>query len=878
MSGISPDRWRALSSYLDEALDLEAPQRADWLASLAARDPALAADLQIILAGQDVVQASHFLERTMLDPRIAPTGSMAGQVLGAYRLVSHLGQGGMGSVWLAERCDGRFEGRAAVKLLNVALIGRAGEERFTREGTILARVRHPRIAHLIDAGVSPAGLPYLVLEYVDGLPIDRYCDDRALGIDARVRLFLDVLEAVAHAHANLIVHRDIKPPNVLVSTDGQVKLLDFGIAKLIEREPGPGGRAVDSGASALTRDGGIVLTPAFAAPEQLAGGAVTTATDVYALGVLLYVMLSGRHPAGEAVQSADTLIHAIVETEPRRLSEAVEQTANPSEAITQHAVRCGTTVPRLRRTLRGDLDTIVAKALKKSASDRYASVSAMADDLRRYLRHEPISARPDTIQYRTATFVRRHLAAVTASAGVVVLVGGLTAVSTSRLSAERDRAQREADKAVKVSELLTGLLTSADPYADRALREPTVRGLLDAGAEQVQTQLAGEPELQADMLTMMGRTYRRLGVYDKALLLLERALASGQTAFGAEHVRVAQTLHDLGVVQAETGDYVAAAHSLEQALGMRRRLAGPAHPDVAVTLAELGRVFQDEGSNARAEPIQREALSIRRRALGDEDPETAVSLSDLASVLRLNGDLAGAEALLNQCLATNRKARGEDHPNTATALHDLALITASRGDYRSAETRFRYVLGVQRQALGGRHPVVAATLNNLAHVMAASGRYDEAAAALQEALEIVRPALGSRHQLVAIYSITAGSVQLALRRPAHAEALLRDGLRIRTLAPGVVPSRRRTRVEDDWNLAAAKSVFGAALVALARYDEAEAALLEARHELAISPVRRDSEMQAALARLVDLYAAWGRQDKAAEFRSLLASARAMAPS
>jgi serine/threonine protein kinase/Tfp pilus assembly protein PilF len=866
---ISPERWRALSPYLDDALEMDTAQRTTWLASIAAHDGTLAADLETILAGQPVVHASQFLERTVLDPRLDGAAPLAGQVLGSYRLVSPIGQGGMGSVWLAERCDGRFEGRAAVKLLNVALLGRAGEERFKREGTILARVRHPRIAHLIDAGVSPAGQPYLVLEYVDGQPIDRYCEERALSIEARLRLFLDVLEAVAHAHANLIVHRDIKPANVLVSTDGQVKLLDFGIAKLIEGDQAAGVTSWDSGSIALTRDGGAVLTPAFAAPEQLSGGAVTTATDVYALGVLLYVLLSGQHPAGEAAHSPATLIRSIVDTEAPRLSDAVSGATQRLDTLTRHAALCGTTAPRLRRALRGDLDTIVAKALKKLAPARYASVAALADDLRRYLRHEPISARPDTLRYRVSSFVHRHAAGVVATAAVVLLIAVLTGVYMTRLAAERDRAQREAAKAVKVSDLLTGLLTSADPYATRGTREPTVRALLDAGADQVQQELAGEPDLQADMLTMMGRTYRRLGVYDKAQPLLEQALASGRKAFGPDHPRVAQTLHDLGVLLAEKGDSAAAAESLEEALSMRRRLLTAQHPDVAVTLAEVGRVYQDEGLNWRAEPIQREALSIRRTVLGEDHRETAVSLSDLASVLRLNGDLDGAESLLLQCLDTNRKTRGEDHPNTAVTLHDLALIEASRGEERAAEARLRYALSRQRSALGDRHPVVAATLNNLAHVLVTSGRFDDAASALQEALEIVRPALGSEHQLVAIYSLNAGSVQLALRQLTDAETLIREGIRIRTAAPALVPSRRRTLHDDDWSLGGARSLLGAALVAQARYDEAEAILLEAQRDIEAARPRREAERRVTLARLVDLYTAWGKPARAAIYKALL---------
>ena len=868
MPPISPDRWRVLSPYLDEALEIGPAERDGWLAAISTRDPALAADLQTMLAQHQVVHDTGFLERTMLDVRAARVPSLAGQIVGAYRLVSPIGQGGTGSVWLAERCDGRFDGRAAVKLLNLSLIGRAGEERFKREGNILARLTHPRIAHLVDAGVSPTGQPYLVLEHVDGHNIDRYCDERGLSIEDRLRLFLDVVDAVAHAHANLIVHRDIKPANVLVSPDGQVKLLDFGIAKLMEPDSAWTGTA----ASALTREGGPVLTPEYAAPEQLSGGAVTTATDVYALGVLLYVLLSGRHPAGEALRSPATLIRAIVDEEPPRVSDAVVADGTGAQTLERHARACSTTPARLRRLLRGDLDTIVAKALKKDADERYPSVTALVDDLRRFLRHEPISARPASISYRTVTFVRRHLAGVSTSIAVVLLIAGLTVVHTRGLSAERDRAQRETAKAVKISELLMGVLSSADPYTIREGQgEPTVRAVLDASAAQVQTDLTDQPELQAQMLTSMGRTYRRLAAYDTAQRLLEQALVIGQRVFGPEDTRVALTLDYLGVVLADRDNYAAAGQRLEEALRIRRKVLGPEHEDVAVTLAELGRLYQDQGQNQRAEPLQREALAIRRKVLGENHRETAVSQSDLASALRLNGDLDGAEALLKECLETNRKTRGEDHPNTSATLHDLALIAAMRGEYRSAETQFRQVLATERATLGDRHPVLATTLNSLSRVLIELHRYDEAASALDQALDIARASLGNDHQLVAIYSINLGSLQLARHRPAEAESLVREGLRIRARAPDVVPSRRRTFAGDDWSLGAAKSLLGATLLSLGRYNEAETVLLDARGDLASLHPPQPLAMKATLSRLVELYVAWGKRDRAETYRALLGS-------
>jgi serine/threonine protein kinase/tetratricopeptide (TPR) repeat protein len=848
MPPINPERWRVLSPYLDHALDIAAEEREGWLSALSARDAALAADLQMILAEQAPVRHSRFLECAVLQPQAVAEASLEGQVVGPYRLISRLGQGGTGSVWLAERCDGRFEGRAAVKLLNISLVGRAGEQRFRREGNILAKLRHPRIAHLIDAGVSPMGQPYIVLEHVNGQSIDRYCDDRALSIESRLRLFLDVLEAVAHAHANLIVHRDIKPANVLVSTEGQVKLLDFGIAKLIEREAGWGSATTTD---ALTRDGGAVLTPEYAAPEQLSGGPVTTATDVYALGVLLYLLLSGRHPLGVSPGSPASLIKAIVEDEPL-LPSAVAVSAKSS------------------RALRGDLDTIVSKAMKKNPAERYPSVTAIADDLRRVLRHQPITARPDSLRYRGARFLRRHAVGAAASAGGVVLLASLITLHTNRLATERDRAQREAAKAVKASEMLAGLLTSADPYSVRGRGgEPTVRALLDAGAQRVQNDFAKEPDLQAQLLSTMGRTYRRLGLYDKAQHLLEQALVSGQHALGPEHISLSQTLQYLGVVLADKGDYRAAASRLEQALAMQRKLLGSAHADIAVTLSELGRVYQDEGFNQRAEPLHRQALEMRRSLLGVEDRETAVSLSDLASVLRLDGDLSGADTLVRQSLAINRKTRGDDHPNTATNLHDLALIIAARGDYSSAESMLRQALAVQRQTLGDKHTVVAATLNSLSRVLLLQGRPDEAASALREALDIAGVALAPDHQLLAIYSINLGAVQLARKTPAAAaaaEVLLRDGLRIRARAPGVVPSRRRTFVEDDRSVGATKSLLGAALLAQRRYDEAEAMLLDAQRELG-SSASSPNDLKITTQRLVDLYNAWGKPAQAAQFRA-----------
>jgi eukaryotic-like serine/threonine-protein kinase len=390
-----PGRWRELSPLLDRALDLDGEARAIWLGGLRAGDPTLAAELDALLTAGEVAGARRFLEQ---GPLAMPFGtSLAGQVVGTYTLLAPIGQGGMGSVWLARR----NEGEVAIKLLNAELIGRIGEERFRREGTILARLTHPNIAHLIDAGVSPWGQPYLVLEHVEGEHLDLYCDSRSIDIEHRVRLFLDLLDAVAHAHSREIVHRDLKPSNVLVSGDGRVKLLDFGIAKLLDGDGAAGA------ATALSRDGASALTPEFAAPEQMTGDPITIRTDIYALGALLYLLLSGRHPAGAARSSPAQLVRAIVDTEPLRLSRTVgDRRDGAREAERARAAQRDSTPERLRRELAGDLDTIVGTALRKRPADRYATVQAFADDLRRYLDRRPISARARTAAARVARFLR----------------------------------------------------------------------------------------------------------------------------------------------------------------------------------------------------------------------------------------------------------------------------------------------------------------------------------------------------------------------------------------------------------------------------------------------------------------------------------------
>ncbi len=478
MSQLSPDQWQALSPLLDLALEMTDEERRTWLIAFRQENLTVASQLESLLHEHGELTAKGFLESTSLP--LPGNPGLTGQIFGAYTLLSQIGHGGMGSVWLAERSDGRFERRVAVKILNIALMGKAGEDRFKREGRILGSLKHPHVAELLDAGVSPAGQPFLVLEYVEGDHIDRYCDQRNLDIRARIQLFLDALHGVAAAHVNLIVHRDLKPSNILVGKDDQAKLLDFGIAKLLEGD----GNAQDS---PLTLEGGRAMTPEYAAPEQLKGEVVTASTDVYSSGVLLYVLLTGHHPTGAGRRTPANLVNAILETEPAPPSVVVVSSPEDIESSVASAKKRATTPEKLARSLRGDLDTILAKALKKNPHERYLSINEFADDLQRYLGYQAITARPDTFTYRVSKFLRRRFRLVAAVSLIVLALVGATAITwlysrTSRPSP--NLTQRKLTANTQDSPVLNAAISPDGKYLSYADQQGLHLQLVATGSSQ----------------------------------------------------------------------------------------------------------------------------------------------------------------------------------------------------------------------------------------------------------------------------------------------------------------------------------------------------------------------------------------------------------
>jgi serine/threonine-protein kinase len=596
MPKLSSSAWRAISPYLDRALDMEDHDRGPWLESLRTENPSIASPLETLLDEHRALRADGFLDHS---PEPPPHSALAGQSVGAYTLVSPIGEGGMGAVWLAERSDGRFERKVALKFLAIALAGRGGEERFKREGTILARLVHAHIAQLLDAGVSSGGQPYLVLELVDGEHIDRYCHERKLDVDVRIRLFLQVLAAVAHAHSNLIVHRDLKPSNVLVNTEGQVKLLDFGIGKFLEDEGQPGA------ASKLTRDVGSAMTLLYAAPEQMTGGAVTTATDVYALGVMLYLLLTGQHPAGSGPHSPAELIKSIVETEPSRPSNVAPD--------------------KLRRRLGGDLDTILIKALKKNPQERYVSVFEFAADLRRHLNHEPIGARADSLRYRGVKFVRRHRTAIAlASLAVMATVVGVVSTAIQARTATRERLV--AERRFNQVRQLAGRVLALDGQIQGLPGSTKARHEIVAMSKDYLEALAGEtqadPDLAFEIATAFWTLARAQGVPATANL--------GQYAQAEESLREAEAILD---------PVLDAAPNNLKALLVSARISA----DRMIVASSVGR--RDEWSAHARKAAQRleTLLGLGEASLSEGEITTAVSvLNNIAQAHKNAHDFEGA--------------------------------------------------------------------------------------------------------------------------------------------------------------------------------------------------------------------------------------------
>lgn len=756
MSTLTPDQWQALSPHLDEALAMTDEERSTWLSSLHVENPVVARQIEILLREHSELAQAGFLEKGSVG---RPVSGLAGQTVGVYTLISQVCHGGMGTVWLAERNDGQFDRQVAIKFLNLALIGKGGEERFKREGRILALLVHPHIAELIDAGVSLAGQPYLVLEHIEGEYIDCYCDQHKLNISARIRLFLDVLGAVAKAHANLIVHRDLKPSNILVRSDGQAKLFDFGIAKLLEGE-GQAGEVTH-----LTVEGGRAMTPEFAAPEQLKGEAVTTATDIYTLGVLLYILLTGHHPAGAGPHTPADLVKAVVDREPTRPSEIVVFFQTDGDITTSNAAKRATTPDKLRRLLRGDLDTIVAKALKKDPCERYPSVTALADDLRRYLRNEPISARPDTLPYWAAKFVRRNRRVV-ALAGVALIatVAGLagTLIQARTASIQRDFALRQVERSEALNEFHEFLLSDAAPSG----KSFTVNELLGRAEHIIERERAANDPNRARLMISIGRQYMEQDEGARAHRILEaaykvsRGLSDPSLRAGASCTLAASLARDEELTRAEM---------LFQE-GLRELPKGPQFTLERVDCLHNGsEIAQQRGDIREGIARAQAAQSVLQQSPFDSDGLELHRWTDLAMAYNSAGQDLEAVSAFERAGALLLYLGRDDTQTAVTLFNNWAIELDQLGRPLDAEKLYRQAIDISRagQSEDAVSPMV---LNNYAKTLRELGRIKEAEDYAERAY-LKAQRVG--HQLVINQSLLERArIYTAQHNPSRAAAML----------------------------------------------------------------------------------------------------------
>jgi serine/threonine protein kinase/tetratricopeptide (TPR) repeat protein len=806
---LSADRWARLSPLLDEALDLEGDDRRAFVARVAAASPDLARDLEALLDADK--GSGDFLEQAVQAESInflsdAADGHESDEAvpdrIGAWRIIREIGRGGMGVVYLAERADGDFDQQVALKVIRRGLDSDEILSRFRRERQILARLQHPAIATLVDGGVSADGRPYFAMQRVDGQPITTYADAARATIDERLRLMLAACAAVQHAHANLVVHRDLKPSNILVTADGQVKLLDFGIAQMVTEEG-------SADPTALTRVGQRAMTFDYASPEQIRGEAATTATDIYGLGLVLYDLLAGRRAHGGTSGSLKDRERDVLD---RDVVEPSRTVADGSDIGTHEiALKRGATVDRLRRRLRGDLDTIVRTALHRDPARRYPSVEAFARDVDRHLGGLPIAARPDAFAYRASKFVARHRVGVGITAIVAVVLIGALAVTLwqARLAA------REARKARAVTEFLTSIFTVSDPSESRGAAV-TAREILDQGARRIETELRDQPELQADMFGIVGDVYRNIGILEPSGKLLQRALERKRELYGAGDPRTAAATERWARWLWDKGDYKAAEQTLRDTLALQRRLLGPSDPAISVTLTTLASVASEANKNDEALALHREALAIDRSLHGERHATVATDLGNIAAVLTRIDRFDEAEPLYRQALAMRREVLAPGHPDIATTMHGLALTLSRRGDAKTAVPMFEEVLALQRQVYGPNHWEIAQTLDNLALGLERTGRLTDAVAAARDALEVRRQIRDPNHPDFAISLNNFATISYRLGAYADAERALRDAIDLwsRTLGP------------EHRNVATAKNNLGAVLREKGDYAAAEPLLRE----------------------------------------------------
>ena len=727
-------------------VELSPEERAAFL-TRECEDNAMRADVRKLLEASGEAEDYFDAIEDQLTTVTQTEGDLTGRRVGAYRLERFLGRGGMGTVYRADRADGQFEQRVAIKLLSIGAMNPVTHERFLAEREILAKLEHPNVGRLFDGGVSDDGTPYFVMEYIDGPPLDAYCDAEALDVAGRVRIFLQVCDAVAHAHANGVVHRDLKPANILV-TGGQVKLLDFGIAKLVD------------GAGVQTATGQSPMTPAYASPEQLRGETVTPRTDVYALGVLLHELLTGLSPYEAEPDSGIAMLRAICVVPVRTPSTRLRKTSIPGEGSDLGAIARArqTSTAALARRLRGDLDTILLMALRKEPERRYPSVDALAADLRLHLDGFAVHARRESGLYRASRFLRRN-SGVAFAAAVALLLGGTALWQGLARQGQERRIAEARDRSDALQSQLTRLYDAADPAAAAGATVAS-RRLLDQAVAPLRADPPEDAATHAALLFAAGRVYRRLGLPTDGRPLLAEALELRRQLFDAPDEALAEVLFELGTTTVRSGATEGGIAELEEALEMERELHEDDHVHVAQAHYALGTTFHEAGRRGGQEHFAEAVRIYRAHASGPTD-EHADSLLSLADWLAATGDLKGAVDACEEGLEIYSALYGDEHPSVARALNGLGMLYYNTDRRDESFDALRESVRLYRRAYGAEgHPALAAALQNSGSVLSAEGDR-EGIGQVREALDMYRRLPGTS---VTTLRFSANTLVVSLRR------------------------------------------------------------------------------------------------------------------
>ena len=813
--------WERLQEIFARATDLPEAERRAFVLRESAGDARLSNELLDLIAADAGNSASAFLtnalgaaiDATSRDRRNA----LVGRILGNYRLTSVLGHGGTGTVYLAERADRQYSAQVAIKVVDSATLHGDLGLRFRSERQILASLNHANIARLVDAGETRDGQPYLVMEYVHGEPLDRFCDRAQLDLNARLHLFLEICSAVQYAHQNLVVHRDLKPANILVTPEGAPKLLDFGIAKLLDTG--------DAGAVlALTRMNDRLLTPEYASPEQILGRAVTTASDVYALGVVLYELMCGLRPyTVPASASQLELERSICVTDPMRPSTAVHRALDGASGgnsdMAAIAAARNLTVDRLSRKLLGDIDSIVMRALRKEPERRYASVEQLAADVRRYLSREPVLARQGNWLYYSGRFVRRHAVGASAGAAFLMFVVAFAiamSIQTQRVAAERDRATQENAIAERVSEFMLSIFGASDPFESHG-KVVTARELLDQAGRNIRGDTSQPPEVRARLLEAIGRAYHRQNEYALSVSFLEQGLHIRRQMAEADGAKIASIMSELANAQRLLGDLDAADKTLKEALDLTRQHRNERSLTYASLLTTLGRGELQVGNVAAARRYFEESLALNKALRDPRDPEIAAVLLALSSVFMWSDDLAAAERAARQSVAIFSDTVADLHPDRVQAELRLAEVLLAQNRVDEADPLFKKSLDAQRTLYGANSRQVADVLDYLASVRRSQGLLAQAEDFSRRALSVQEMALGDQHFMTGYFRASLASHLMRRNRLDEAERLLRQSLETygKTLPP------------DHQYVASSEHLLGELLLARNELTEAEAMLTAA---------------------------------------------------